>query len=266
VKEIEAFLSDFREKTSPDTGKRNSIAMTRRVFRTLGQILSLGVRRGKVTQNWAREVETPKARKRAKKELKAGRDFPTKEEMQAILDAARNNRRAYPLILTAAHTGLRVSEILGLRWENVDFDAAEIHVVERLDRFGEHGNPKSEDSNRTLPIPPTLLQALREWKLACPKGELVFPNSTGRPEFQGNVWRRVLLPVQERAGVARDGKVKYGMHAFRHYFCTMLIDAGAAPKRIQKMMGHSTLAMTMDTYGGLFKDGKLADLVARTFG
>ena len=77
-----------------------------------------------------------------------------------------------PMLLTAIFTGLRASELRGLRWADVDLKRGEIHVRQRADRYNKIGPPKSEAGERTIPLPPMVVNALREASLACPKGEL----------------------------------------------------------------------------------------------
>jgi integrase len=110
------------------------------------------------------------------------------------------------------------------------------------------------------------LQALREWKLKCPRrdGKLhfVFPNGVGNVELRNNIVRRGINPLQVKAGVVdKDGKAKYGLHAFRHYFaswCAMRkVDGGLELpiKVVSERMGHSSIALTADLYTHLFPRG-----------
>ena len=90
-----------------------------------------------------------------------------------------------PLLLTAIFTGLRASELRGLRWADVDLKLGELHVRQRADRYNAIGRPKSAAGERTIPLAPMLVNTLREWKLACPKSELdlAFPTASGRPHY-----------------------------------------------------------------------------------
>ena len=85
------------------------------------------------------------------------------------------------LLLTAAFTGLRASELRGLRWEDVDMKAAVLQVRQRADRYNKIGKLKSAKSRRTIPLDTAnLLPALRQWHMASEyKNGLVFPTSTG---------------------------------------------------------------------------------------
>ena len=94
----------------------------------------------------------------------AGRDARHRRQAPTIDEAARWR----PLLLTAIFTGLRASELRGLRWDDVDLKRGELHVRQRADRYGKIGRPKSEAGERTVPLPPMVVTALREHRLACP--------------------------------------------------------------------------------------------------
>jgi integrase len=110
--------------------------------------------------------------------------IPTKAELQAIITAAtaRKSRLWRALVLVAIFCGLRASELRGLRWVDVDFEARLINVTQRADASHKIGRLKSKLAYRSLRLSSLVLNALREWKLACPKGDLdlVFPNGIGR--------------------------------------------------------------------------------------
>ena len=128
------------------------------------------------------------------------------------------------------------------------------------------------------------INALKEWKLACPKGAqgLVFPNGNGNPESLSNIYRRGFVPLQVATGIAIDtGKLdgkgkpimraKYGLHSLRHAAASLFIEQGFRPKRVQALMGHASIQMTFDTYGHLFPSedddqAAVAQLQARLLG
>ena len=209
------------------------------------------------------------AEKRQKGKLKVGVDIATPDEIRRIIHTVTGRWR--PLILTAIFTGLRASELRGLRWEDVDLGKNEIHVRQRADKYNVIDRTKSYSSERTVPVPVPVANALKEWKLACPKGDLglVFPNGAGNIENLGNIVKRGLQPTQVAAGVTVDGKAKYtGMHALRHFYASWCINRpadgglGLPPKVVQERLGHSTITMTMDVYGHLFPRGDDADELA----
>jgi integrase len=175
--------------------------------------------------------------------------------------AAVEDTKTRVLLLLAAFTGLRSSELRGLRWSDVDLKQGELNVRQRADKYYEIGAPKSAASRRVIPFDTnTLGQALKEWKIACPKFEadLVFPDSDGRP-LHPDVLLGIVRAVMRAAGVInRSGQPKYGLHAFRHFFASWCInrktDGGRElpPKSVQALMGHSSITMTLDTYSHLF--------------
>jgi len=204
-----------------------------------------------------------KRNKRDKRPLEVGRDIPTPNEIKRLIDAAKDSRRR-ALLLVAALTGLRASELRGLRWwPDVDLKTGELHVRQRADRYKEIGHPKSKAGVRTIPLAPEVLSALKEWKLACPKGEagLVFPTASGQVEHHKNMLSS-LAPILKAAGVVdRAGKPKYALHAFRHFFASWCINRKAdggrelPAKVVQYLLGHSSIVMTLDLYGHLFPRG-----------
>jgi integrase len=205
-----------------------SPAMVRRTRTALSMLLADAQEHGQVSRNVVRELRRGKERKadrRAKSKLKVGVDIPTPDEIRALLPCLKGRWR--PLLLTAIFCGLRGSELRGLRWQDVDIDARAIHVRQRADRYHEIGRPKSEAGERAVPLPAPVLNALREWKLACPKGDLglVFPNRRGKIESHSNIVFRGFIPAQFAAGLSAGGKAKYtGLHALRHFFASWCIN------------------------------------------
>jgi integrase len=203
-----------------------------------------------------------KPNKRDMLELEPGREFPTPAEIKRIIEAAEATR-SRALLLTVALSGLRSSELRGLRWVDVDFDGSELHVRQRADRYGKIGAPKSKSSVRTIPLAHEVVVALKKWFLACPKGEhgLVFPSITGQIEHHA-VMLGSIAPAMIAAGVVdKKGKPKYALHAFRHFFASWCINPRARGGRelpakvVQHLLGHSSIVMTLDVYGHLFPSG-----------
>jgi integrase len=240
--------------------KKGSRAMARKVLASLKSIMGGAQRRGVVGHNAAQPVRVD-VKKRDQRRLAVGRDIPSQEEVQTILAAA--NGRWRPLIVTAIFTGMRSSELRGLVWDNVDFEQKVIHIRQRADHWGTMGAPKSAAGHRYVPMSPMVVNALKEWRLACPRagaGEgaegrlwLVFPNGNGRVENHANIANRGFYALQIAAGIVdTEGKPKYGMHALRHFFASWAIEHGFSPKRVQALLGHSSIQMTFDVYGHLF--------------
>lgn len=246
-------INKFRD----DLLQTMSRAMARKVLSSLKSLLRHAQGRGNVAQNAALVVKI-KANSRDKRKLEIGVDIPSTDEIKAILAAAGKSR---PLLLTAIFAGLRSSELRGLRWSDVDLKAGVLHVRQRADRYGTIGNPKSKAGHRTVPLAPQVVQALREWKLQCPKGTgLVFPAVSGDGVALHNNTARAFTAAVRAAGIVdKDDAPKYsGLHALRHFFASWCINPrdrgglGLPPKVVQQLLGHSSIVMTMDTYGHLF--------------
>jgi integrase len=245
---VESFRDDLLENMSRP--------MARKVLTSLKSILKAAKH-----AHVAADVSIGKS-KRDQRKVEAGRDFPTPDEIKRIIEAAKDSKRR-ALLLTAALTGLRASELRGLRWRDVEFNARELHVRQRADRYCKLGSPKSAMSRRAVPLPGELVTALKEWKLACPKGEndLVFPTIGAQVEHHSNMLHS-LTPVMIDAGVVdKDGTPKYALHAFRHFFASWSINPkerggrGLSAKEVQALLGHETIGITMDIYGHLFPRG-----------
>lgn len=247
-------IQSFRNALIKDGRSR---VMAQKAVGSLGSILADAMAGGRVARNVVREQPRQGRRqrleKRHEKRLEVGVDIPTEAEIRAMLDHAQGRWR--PLVVTAVFTGLRASELRGLRWDDVDLDRAVLTVRQRADRWNAIGSPKSDAGKREVPLAPMVTNTLKEWKLACPKGaaKLVFPNGEGNVESLPNIHRRGLGPLEVAAAIGTDKlHPKYGLHALRHAAASLFISEGLSPKRVQSMMGHSTIQVTFDTYGHLF--------------
>ena len=250
------------------------------VIGSLGAILADAQERGLIVRNAVRELRGRRRRgaqqDRHNGKLKVGVDIPTVPEVRALLAAAKGRTRV--LLLVAVFTGLRASELRGLRWIDIDLAKAELHVRQRADRQNRIGPPKSAAGERSIPLPPNVVRELREWKLACPNGRLglIFPNGAGNVEQYGNIIQRGLLPTMIVAGIVKplldaqgnptrdeNGRplvvAKYpGLHALRHFFASWCInrkqDGGLELplKLVQTRLGHASVTMTADVYGHIF--------------
>jgi integrase len=232
----------------------------RKVLGILKAILAESQERGLVGQNAALSIKID-TRKRDVKKLDVGHGIPAKEDIQRLLAKVSERRwaRHRPLIVTAVFTGMRASELRGLPWSAVDFDKRTITVRQRADVWGSIGMPKSAAGQREIPMGPTVLNTLKEWKLACPRGpnggdlNLVFPNTLGKVQSHTNIANRVWHPLQKQAGlVDASGAPLFNFHALRHFAASLWIELEFSPKRLQAMLGHTSMQMTYDRYGHLF--------------
>ena len=103
------------------------------------------------------------------------------------------------------------------------------------------------------------MELLTAWREICPAGGLVFPTGAGGVESHGNITNRCWYRLQRAIGLAdpmEEGppKPRYDFHSLRHVRASLEIERGANAMEIKKLMGHSTIAVTMDIYGHLFPD------------
>jgi integrase len=249
------FIRAFEDRLRQD----RSAHLTRTVLVSLSCILAEAQERGLVAQNVVRGLRTRRTNGRLERRLEAGRDIPRPDEIRAIT-AHLGGGRWRPMLLTAIFTGLRASELRGLRWADLNLDRGELHARQRADAYGTIGAPKSKAGTRTVPLPPIVTNTLREWKLESGTSELVFPGRGGRPIHYKIVASKGWHPVQVAAGVVdSSGGPKYpGLHALRHFYASWCINRRADGglelpiKVVQARLGHASIQMTADTYGHLF--------------
>ena len=199
---------------------------------------------GSVSHNVLTEFKPNRPKKR-----KSKLQFPTKDELKLLLSTASGIIRM-PVFL-AIFTGMRKSEIRGLTWDNVDFEACLIRVRQRADKYNSIGRTKTEAGIRDIPISPALVQLLKEWKIACPITDENFVVVGPGNKILGDSWcKRLWNKLKKQAGVSQNLR----FHSLRHATASLLIEQGVQPKRIQQIMGHASITMTFDRYGRLFDD------------
>ena len=165
----------------------------------------------------------------------------TPEKFQELVAVLEEPYRTMAIV--AMCTGLRVSEVLALRWEHIDFSAGVIMVQQGV-VSGRIGKVKTEASQDEIPIDPSFAQLLLGRLEGQPKG-LVFPSHvTGRSYHAGILQQKILRPKGEEIGIP-----KLGWHTFRHAYRSLLDEAGAPIGVQQKLMRHSNVATTMNVYG-----------------
>jgi integrase len=262
--------------------RRLSSAMSRKVMVSFKSILNEAANNAMVAYNAASTVKTQR-RNRGEHKVHAGVDFPAKVELASVIGIITGRWR--PLIITLAFCGLRASELRGLEWGDVldlDTDLPQIVVRQRADMDGLIGDTKTDSAHRHIPLTPLVAGELRAWKEACPRGgetgelRFVFPNGAGNVENHANISNRGWNDWQIKAGVSvpkrddagkvvkgEDGqpvmKAKYGVHDLRHFFASLMIDQGFSPKRVQTLLGHASIQMTLNVYSHLFPPDQADD-------
>jgi integrase len=217
---------------------------------TLHKALKQAVIDGLIPRNATEAVKPPQVRRKEIRPL-------TPEQVKVLLDAASGDRLE-ALYTLAVHTGLRQGELLGLKWEDVDLESGSLHVKRTLTtaRGGPRlAAPKTKGSRRRVSLTKGAVDALRahlarqreEIDRAGPlwqENGLVFASVTSRPLDRHDLTTRQFKPLFERAGLPR----KTRFHDLRHTCATLLLTKNVNPKVVSEMLGHSNIAITLDTY------------------
>jgi len=171
----------------------------------------------------------------------------TPTEIKALLGGL--NLRERTLVLLAASTGLRQSELFGVKWCDIDFAQHTMNVVRSI-VYGVVGPCKTESSQKPVPVHPTVLEALGKWRQLCrynKSDDWVFASRRyrGRKPIWGQaILRRYIRPVAQRAGIQKQ----IGWHTFRHTYSTLLRSVGTEFKVMQELLRHSSFRSTLDVY------------------
>lgn len=229
----------------------------------LSDLLDKAQQNSLLTKNPARNLTTD-----IKEEVKKEKKVLTIQETELFLKYA-HKCRYYNLFVVALETGMRIGELKGLYWSDVDFQKRVLSVNRNMCRiideqgsYFEIHNPKTFTGKRAIPLTEKCIQALERQKelvkttLKCKDNkfdDLVFPARHNKP-FQESVILRAIYNTV--AKMNEDGIYieKFGPHTFRHTFATRAIENGMHPKTLQRILGHSTLELTMNLYCHVTED------------
>jgi integrase len=243
---------------APKPPKLLADATVRRILAPVRACLGSAVAEGVIRHNPTVGVALPSREdERSGDELEDDEDVRvfTREQLGALLAAVDPRHRPFFDVLAA--TGLRISEAIALRWQDLELTGDKPHVkVRRAYVKGRYGPPKSKYGRRSVPLTDDLATALRKRRMATewPDDEqLVFPATNGEPMRDENVRRRVLHPASKQAGVPWAG-----FHTFRHTCASLLFDAGRNAVQVQRWLGHHSPAFTLSTYVHLL-EGDVGD-------
>lgn len=165
------------------------------------------------------------------------------EEVRTLLSKMNEPERTITIVASLA--GLRIGEILGLRWGRVHLDQCTLEVEESCYK-GVFGTPKSKASRRRTPLAPVVVQALDAHRSRCldtSANALVFSKGDNEPLSADNLRKKRLASACRRAGLRR-----IDWHTLRHTYSTLLHDLGTPIRVQQTLLGHSSAATTMDVY------------------
>jgi integrase len=202
--------------------------------------------------------------------------YLTGEELKTLLAEMSDTMR--PVGAACTYAALRVSEALGLRWQDVDFKAGMITVVGQLGRDGKTWVPipKTEASAATLPLLSVLQRELGEHRVRQAQRNLqwvrpdalVFTTMRGKPQSRRNVLRAVYT-AGDNVGLNGEGVEPIGLHDLRHSFVAVAFEQGLSAPEVAKLARHANPKVTLGMYAGLTDDGRekaIAKLAEGGFG
>ena len=235
-----------------------SARMVCHIRTTLVTALQVAVKFGTLPRNVASLVDPPRTTKAEVKVL-------TVDQARTFLRSIEGDRH-YALFATTLVLGLRLGEALGLTWGDIDLERGELTVrraLQRIDKEPRLVEPKSAASRRRIVLPAVAVAALQHHRAqqeqdravagTAWKGNpwnLVFTSTRGTPLFHRNVHRRFCELVK------LAGLPAMRPHDLRHSAVALLIAQGVHAKAIQELLGHSSVAFTLQVYGHLFDEAK----------
>ncbi|MEC8933087.1 MAG: site-specific integrase [Candidatus Latescibacterota bacterium] len=185
-------------------------------------------------------------------------------EVRQFLDHVQNEKPDWhSIFVTAIHTGVRIGELLAMKWANVDWEQKTYSVTENLTRAREFEEPKTIESCASVPLSAAaidalkrqkaMLEARRQWRDPGLREDLIFVNTRGKPHDYATIVYKVFKPLLKAAGL-RD----INFHILRHTCASLLIASGASMKEVQGHLRHSRIEITMNTYAHLYPDSQAA--------
>lgn len=248
-------LNDFYAGlSSPSAARRRGLSTktVRNIHVVLRKSLADAVKWGLLYRNPAESADPPRLRGTSGLQLKTW----TAEELKVFLSEVITGDRLALAYELAAMTGMRRGEILGLRWEDVSLSEGRLAVRQTVVSVNNQitfSTPKTERSRRSVPITPRLIPKLRRhrstqneerlaWGADYLPHDLVFAAEDGHP-VQPDGFSKVFAQHLKNSGLPT-----IRLHDLRHTFATLALQAGVQPKVVSEILGHSSVAFTMDRY------------------
>lgn len=239
--QVQSWLTAF----SANDGKPRSATVVIRAYGVLAGILDTAVRDHQLASNPARGIRLPRKAKKKRSYL-----TPAQVELLAL-----NAGEHATLVFTLAYTGIRWGEAIGLRVSALDALRRRLLITENAVTLGKRvlvGTPKTHE-NRSVPFPRFLSEPLAAACEGKPRDALVFGNGVDHLPRAGSgkgwFWDAVQASRQNDPDFP-----EVTPHDLRHTAASIAISSGANPKAVQRMLGHASAAMTLDTYADLFED------------
>lgn len=251
-------------------GGKFSYAYTSAIHNTCGMVFRKAVDLEVIKRDPSEKAKIPK-KVLTIDELNSERmneKFLEKKELLHLLEVAKSNcdKRDYVILLVLAYSGMRIGELLALKWSDIDFEMNKVKINKTLYRERNTADcytltlPKTRTSIRVISMDENVLEVLKEYKkekdeLIDNMGEFfidedfIFSTEKGRPLFYENVSSRIKR-LASMTGIPK----KITAHTFRHTHTSLLIEAGVGIKEIQDRLGHSDMKTTLGIYAHMTKE------------
>lgn len=262
--DVQQFANEMREINK---GYREYISNVSRIF-------EFAIKQDIVNKNPVKRITIPRPKKQLVKDKVK---YFTQSQLKLFLRDAQANEPSliYTFFYLAANSGCREGELLGLQWDAIDFKAKTLSVRQTLARGDERRlyleEPKTKNSRRIIPLDDATLAVLKQWRLMQRAEMLQVKVSTfsAKQLVFSNIDNEFIQLTHPRLWMQRICK-RVGLpilspHALRHTFATLLISNGVNFKTVSMLLGHSSVAFTLDTYAGVYSADKTAaiDLMSR---
>jgi len=236
---VEKFISSRQKENM-------NLSTLRKILVTFNQIMAYAVRHRHIDFNPVRDAEKP--RNQGKEVIQETIKVLNHEQINAFLGEVKN-QKYQTLFLMAIMTGARQGELLGLKWDDVDFNRKQLHI-QRTFNHGRFFAPKTKGSNRKIDLAPVVVKELAKWKLVSGTNDLdlIFPSDAGTPMDCMNMVHNQFHPALRRAGCPR---IRF--HDLRHTTASLLLDQGENIKYISSQLGHANPTTTLNIYAHLMK-------------
>lgn len=240
-KQVQKFVDDMKNENCPGRMRQLALSVLRKAVRH-------AIRMEKMTINPTDLVDSP--------EHEPEEIFPFNADEAARIMQASKGTRDHALIVLGLSVGMRIGELLGLPWSEVDLQTKELHVKQQAALTRGRVSirkPKTKASVRTIALPACAVVALQRHQAIMMKegnagNELVFPAINGNVAHRTNFAARVWGPLLK--ALKLDPR---GFHHTRHTYATLALKSGVPANVVAKVMGHAKPSTTMNIYGHVLK-------------